>query len=89
MVDLTFIDPADCWDTGPFGFGPFPRPCQSVVVCPPHPASSGYGGVGWAENPYSPPPEGAAYGFFPTVGRETSRLLQSPSRVVTVATPSD
>jgi len=39
-----------------------------VVVCPPHPEASGYGGVGWAENPYSDPPSGAAYGFFPYGG---------------------
>jgi len=39
-----------------------------VLVCPPHPEASGYGGVGWSESPLTPPPAGAAYGFYPYGG---------------------
>lgn len=45
-------NPEDSYELSPFGFGPFPRPGESVEVAPPHPEGSGYGGVGYGLSSY-------------------------------------
>lgn len=63
MSDLYTTDPSECFAQSPFGFGPFPRNGDVVVDCPAYPEGTGFGGVGWAENPYDPPPGGLPYGL--------------------------
>lgn len=56
-------DPNECYALSPFGFGPFPDPNDpgAVVVCPPHPSGSGYGGA--AFDPNDPSEGGTPYGL--------------------------
>lgn len=65
MADLYTTDPSECFAQSPFGFGPFPWDGDVVIDCPAYPEGTGFGGVGWAENPYDPPPGGLPYGLGP------------------------
>lgn len=61
-------DPSVCYGLSPFGFGPFPDPNDpdAVIVCPPHPTGTGFGGVEFYPlpvlPPVIPPPPGAPVG---------------------------
>lgn len=65
MADLYTTDPTECFAQSPFGFGPFPWGGDVVVDCPPYPEGTGFGGIGWADSPYDPPPGGLPYGLGP------------------------
>lgn len=65
MADLYTTDPSECFAQSPFGFGPFPWNGDVVIDCPAYPEGTGFGGVGWVENPYTAPPGGLPYGLGP------------------------
>jgi len=63
--ELHTTDPAECFGTSVYGFGPFPLPGETVVDCSTQPVGAGFGGVGWASSPYEAPPAGTPYGLGP------------------------
>src|SRR3989344_4815230 len=66
-------NPEDSYELSPFGFGPFPRPGESVEVAPPHPEGGGFGGVGFMAQG-SDPTVGSPYGL----GAHGSRWFGRP-----------
>ena len=58
---------SDAFDQGPFGWGPFPAPGQSIPGSTPHPPGGGYGGVGISPASGSGTPYGlGAWGSTPS-----------------------